>query len=115
MPTLIVQTNRELTRSEEADAARHGSRVVATLVDKDERWVMVSVRGGVTMTYGGSDAPCAYLELKSLGLAVEACEAVAEGLCVFVEQALGVPRDRVYVEMSAPDPRRFGWDGGTFG
>ncbi|PKQ14552.1 MAG: hypothetical protein CVT68_11310, partial [Actinobacteria bacterium HGW-Actinobacteria-8] len=41
-------------------------------------------------------------------------EAIAAGLCGFVEEALEVPPARVYIEMAAPDPALFGWNGSTF-
>jgi len=115
MPTLIIETNREVGRDAQREVVLAASALVAKVLGKDERWVMVSLRPGATMIHGGSDAPCAYLELKSLGLSVEACEPVAAALCAFAEGALGVPPERVYLEMSAPDPRFFGWNGGTFG
>lgn len=114
MPTLIIATNRALDRARQETVTARASALVAELLGKDERWVMVSVRAGEAMRYGGSDAPCAYLEVKSLGLAPEAGEAIAAGLCRFVEEALEVPPARVYIEMVAPDPALFGWNGGTF-
>ena len=103
-----------LDPSQSATLARRASARVGDLTGKDERWVMVTVRGGEAMLFGGSDEPCVYMELKSLGLEASEAEALSSGLCRFVVSALGVAAERVYVEMSSPDGALWGWNGSTF-
>lgn len=115
MPYFMIETNRPLDAARTAAVARRASARVAALVGKDERWVMVSVRPDTTMLFAGSDAPCAYLRLTSIGLAASDGEALSAALCRFAADELAVPEDRVYLELSGPDPALWGWNGGTFG
>ncbi len=115
MPTLIVKTNAEPTGRPREDLLRAASRAVAELLGKPERYVMVLVEPVPAMCFGGDTAPCAYLELKSLGLPEPRTVELSAALCTFVEQHLGVPKSRVYIEFASPPRHLFGFDGRTFG
>jgi hypothetical protein len=67
------------------------------------------------MCFAGDTAPCAYLELKSLGLPEQRTAELSAALCGFVEEHLGVPKSRVYIEFASPPRHLFGFDGRTFG
>lgn len=114
MPFANLVTSRPL------DAAACGrllprlSARVAALLGKPERWVMVTARGGARLLFGGSDAPAAYLELASLGLAEPATKALSAALCELLAAELEVPADRIYIQFVSPQPAFWGWDGDTF-
>jgi hypothetical protein len=40
---------------------------------------------------------------------------LSEVLCDAIAKALGVPRDRIYIEFTNADGALWGFDGGTFG
>lgn len=67
------------------------------------------------MSFGADTAPCAYLELKSLGLPEARTAELSAALCTLVEAQLGVPKARVYIEFASPPRHMFGFDGRTFG
>ena len=115
MPYLLIETNVPLSADRASGLAALASRRASELLGKDERWVMACVRGGAALVFGGTAAPCAYMELKSLGLSSDRAEALSAGLCELAKAELGVPPDRVYIEMGAPNPALWGWDGATFG
>lgn len=114
MPYLKIQTNQspdpEAGRALMADA----SALVADRLGKPERYVMVELQGTAPMLFAGTDAPLAYLELKSIGLPGSATAELSAALCELLEQKLGVPRDRVYVEFADAERHMWGWNGGTF-
>ncbi len=92
------------------------SRLLAKRFGKPERWVMTGLQANLTMTFGGSTAPAAYVEVKNVGkmspddtttLSGEICERLAAGL--------GVPRDRIYIEFADAAGYLWGWNGETFG
>ncbi|NBC13903.1 MAG: hypothetical protein GVY09_11270 [Gammaproteobacteria bacterium] len=115
MPTLIIKTNADLPPSPRDDLLKAASAAVAELLGKPEGYVMVLVEPVADMSFGADSAPCAYLELKSLGLPEDRTPALSAALCDFVERHLGVPKARVYIEFASPPRHLFGFDGRTFG
>lgn len=67
MPTLIIQTNAALADEKRQTALTAASTLVAVELGKPESYVMVILQTNADMRFAGSDAPLAYLELKSLG------------------------------------------------
>ena len=66
MPYLCIKTNQTLAPEPRRELLQEASRTVAQLLGKPERYVMVSIDDGREMLFAGSDAPLAYLELKSI-------------------------------------------------
>jgi phenylpyruvate tautomerase PptA (4-oxalocrotonate tautomerase family) len=114
MPLLKIQTNTPLDAGRKAALAASASRAVADMLGKPERYVMVSVEENPSMLFAGSDAPLAYLELKSIGLPVAGGEACSAALAALLAEQLDLPAERVYIEFADVPPDRWGWNGGTF-
>ena len=115
MPLLHLCTNLEMHAESELSAATAPSQKAAELLGKPERYVMVVVQGGQTMTFGGSTDACAYLQLKSLGLPEERTAKFSAALCEHIQQDLGIDSSRIYIEFSSPPRHMWGWDRSTFG
>jgi len=112
MPVLQITTN---TSIDDANAlAKQASSLVAGMLGKPESYVMVSVNGDAGLVFAGTNEPCALLMLKSLGLPESETPAYSETLCGFIEQQLGVPPARTYIEFVSPERHMFGWDNRTF-
>ncbi len=114
MPYLLINTNQQLDKAQEMALLSQCSQVIATMLGKPERYVMASIESGISMLFGGSDAPCAYLELKSLGLPEEKGAEYSQSLCELIGDALSIPADRIYIEFSSPARHLWGWNNGTF-
>ncbi|NIP71941.1 MAG: hypothetical protein GWO16_02425 [Gammaproteobacteria bacterium] len=114
MPYLQIQTNHSIEAEHRAVVLHGASGLVAEQLGKAERYVMVALRDAAPMLFAGSDAPAAYLELKSIGLPAEATARLSDALCEFMERELEIPRDRVYVEFADAPRHMWGWNGGTF-
>lgn len=114
MPYLMIRTPVELDPEARDRLLAEASRRVAELLGKREQYVMVAFEGGVPMRFAGSDEPCAYLELKSIGLEESRTAALSAGLCALVEAHLGVPPARTYIEFASAPRKLWGWNGGTF-
>ena len=114
MPYLKIQTNRPLAADAATALIADASRTVAEALGKPERYVMVALEPDRTMLFAGDDAPLAFLELKSIGLTEDQAPVLSDALCAVVDRALGVPKDRVFIEFAAVPRRLWGWNGGTF-
>lgn len=114
MPLLSIITNQPLAGTERAAALRHLSASVAEALGKPERYVMVSYRHNPDMLFAGTDAPLAYLELKSIGLPGDRTSELSAALTEAAQAQLGVAADRVYIEFADAARHMWGWNGGTF-
>lgn len=114
MPYLSINTNQVLEDSRRDELLRDASALVAEQLGKPERYVLVAWHHNPAMRFAGSDAPLAYLELKSIGLPADATGNLSAALCTFMGERLGVPADRVYVEFADAARHMWGWNGGTF-
>jgi len=114
MPYLKIQTNTDIDADTGKALMTKASRLTAEQLGKPERYVMVDLDAGRPMLFAGSDAPLAYLELKSIGLPETATAALSAALADLMHAELGVPRDRVYVEFADAARHMWGWNGATF-
>ena len=113
MPLLRIETNVALPADPDAVTARL-STAVAEWLNKPEGYVMVALGHNPHMRFGGSTAPLAYCELKSIGLPEGLTRELSRKLCDALQAELGVEPARVYIEF-ADAPRHFwGTNGTTF-
>jgi phenylpyruvate tautomerase PptA (4-oxalocrotonate tautomerase family) len=84
------------------------------MLGKPERYVMVRLEHNPHMLFAGSDAPLAYLELKSIGLPGERTADYSRDLSELIGKQLQIPSDRVYIEFSDAARHLWGWNGATF-
>jgi len=114
MPYLRIQTNLEHSEAKKNAILPLASNVVSKELGKPENYVMVCFAPPQPMMFAGSDDPCAYLELKSIGLPEAKTKHLSSVLCRLMETELGVAADRVYVEFTDAARGMWGWNGGTF-
>lgn len=114
MPYLKIETNKRLDEAAAQALLKKSSAVTATLLGKPEKWIMVSICPGAAMMFDGSTELSAYVELKSISLTQEACGELSKSLCDFLNTALGISPERVYIEFWNINGKMFGWNGGTF-
>lgn len=118
MPLLSVKTSISSPEATQVTALlKQLSKQVAHHLGKPESYVMTSFAAGVPMTFGGTgDQPVAYLELKSVGtLSPASTQTMSAELCRIIEQQLGVPPGRTYIEFAGCEGYLWGWNGRTFG
>jgi phenylpyruvate tautomerase len=114
MPYLKVQTNKPTDDSVRGALMTELSAAVASGLGKPERYVMVAIDPALPMVFAGTDEPCAYLELKSIGLPQSQTAALSESLCDIIGTALGITPDRIYIEFADAPRAMWGWNRGTF-
>lgn len=113
MPYLKIQTNLPLTKPAQAHIMRAASTLVAKELAKPVEMVMIALQPDTPMLFAGSDAPVAFLELKSIGLPGPKTKQLSQVLCRLLEEHLGIARDRVYVKFIDVQRGMWGWQGDT--
>jgi len=114
MPFLRVQINTELATPRAKALAAQASALVAEQLGKPERYVMTSVEHNPAMQFAGTDAPLAYLELKSIGLPESDTADASRALCQLVARETGIDPERIYIEFTDAPRKMWGWNNGTF-
>lgn len=114
MPYLKIETNCTMDAAQEDKLIQLASKKVAEGLGKPERYVMVRISSGNRMLFSGTDAPLAYLELKSIGLPDSATSKLSKMLCGLMQEHLDIHPDRVYIEFTNAERHMWGWNGGTF-
>jgi phenylpyruvate tautomerase PptA (4-oxalocrotonate tautomerase family) len=115
MPYFSIQTSSHLDASATADLTKKASIFAAELLGKPEAYVLAAVSPGTAMTFAGSDAPSAFVEVKSIGLPEAQCSSFADKISTFVHTELGIASGRVFIDFRDLPPTRFAWNGKTFG
>lgn len=114
MPYLRIQTNVSPRAGDVATVVKTLSAAVADMLGKSENYVMVALETDIVMTFAGSDAPAAYVELKSLNLPEDNTAAYSATLCERISAQLDVPPDRIYISFSSPARHLWGWNNKVF-
>ena len=114
MPYLKIQTNRQIAENAKLEILKRASVLVSKNLGKPEKYVMVCMDPFEPMMFAGSNSPCAYLELKSIGLPESKTEALSKVLCQLMLDELKIPSERVYIEFANAKDSMWGWDSGTF-
>jgi phenylpyruvate tautomerase PptA (4-oxalocrotonate tautomerase family) len=116
MPLIKISTSAELPSPEKADALlKELSALLAKRFGKPEKYLMTSLAPRTRMTFGGSTAPACYVEIKNIGaISPETSSAISADVCARLSAALGVPADRIYIELADVPAHLWGWNGDTF-
>lgn len=116
MPLIKVQTSiSSPDQAQVENLLKDLSARLASHLGKPESYVMTAFTADVPMTFAGTTDPACYLEIKSVGTMGDKTKAMSQDFCTQVESALGVPKNRVYIEFADANGAMWGWNGGTFG
>lgn len=114
MPLVSITTNSPEFGASQARLVAALSKATAAMLGKSERFVMVKADFQSAMSFGGSNAPLAYVELKSIGLPENKTKELSVELCRVIADELKVFPDRIYIEFSDAPRHLWGWNSGTF-
>jgi phenylpyruvate tautomerase PptA (4-oxalocrotonate tautomerase family) len=117
MPLIHIVTSAPPPAPAQCDALLGSlSRCLAEQFGKPETWVMTCLSPQAQMTFGGTRAPCAYVEVKNIGQLEPAhSERLSGALCKQLASGLGLDEQRIYIEFTNAVGHLWGWNGGTFG
>lgn len=117
MPLIKVQTSVADVEKSDAEALLKSlSSALAKHLGKPESYVMTALESGTLMTFAGTLDPVCYIEIKSVGtMKPEQTKAMSQDFCQKINQALGIDKNRVYIEFADAKGYMWGWNGSTFG
>jgi len=115
MPYLLIQTNAEIAGDAQDALLKEASTMLATHLAKPVGYMMAGIAPKHRMIFAGSDAPTAFLILKSIGLPETKLKALSAALCGLVSEHTDIPPKRIYIEFVDVSAKYWGHNGGTFG
>ena len=114
MPFLLVKTNVPLDHTTSSAIMHQATIVISQATGKPKNYIMVNVCGGENLMFADKLDPCAYMEMKSVGMTAEQIPVLSANLTKMLEDKLNMPPNRVYIEFAAVPGRMWGYNGGTF-
>ncbi|KAJ3696257.1 hypothetical protein LUZ60_001634 [Juncus effusus] len=115
MPTLNLRMNVPIDAVTSSDILKDCSRAVAKIIGKPESYVMVSLNGGVPMSFAGTEEPAAYGEVISIGgLGPSVNPKLSSALAEILESKLSIDSSRFYIKFYDVQRSYFGFNGSTF-
>ena len=116
MPLIKVQTSiAPPAPSEVSTLLKALSSSLAKHLGKPESYVMTAFEPNVSMTFGGTTEPVCYIEIKSIGtMNPTQTQTMSQDFCQKIQQAIGVPANRTYIEFADAKGSMWGWNGSTF-
>ncbi|MEH2165855.1 MAG: phenylpyruvate tautomerase MIF-related protein [Nostoc sp.] len=117
MPLIKVQTSASSPEKAEIESMLLNlSAKLAKHLGKPESYVMTAFEPGISMTFAGNTDPVCYIEIKSVGtMKPEQTAAMSQDFCQQINQTLGVPKNRIYIEFADAKGAMWGWNSTTFG
>ncbi|MFB2834298.1 phenylpyruvate tautomerase MIF-related protein [Floridanema evergladense] len=117
MPLIKVQTSVTAPEKAEVESLlKTLSSGLAKHLGKPESYVMTAFEPNVPMTFAGTTDPVCYIEIKSIGTMSPAqTKSMSQDFCQQINQTLGVPANRIYIEFADAKGAMWGWNSSTFG
>ncbi len=115
MPLLKLETTVVLPEERRKALLAALSRLVAETIGKPEQYVMVAV-SQAAIQMSGSAGEAAFVDVRSIGgLGGEVNRRLSQKVCSLLNESLGVPPNRVYLNFTDVPAADWGWKGNTFG
>ena len=111
MPLLNISTNKKI--QDEKIFLSKSSDFISSLLNKPENFVMVKLTDSLQMYFSGTNEPCCFIEIKSIG-SIEPSK-MSKPICDFFSNELEIPTKRIYIFFQNVDSSMWAWNSRTFG
>jgi len=111
VPLLNISTNKEI-KNEQMFLAK-SSAFISSLLNKPENFVMVKLSDSLQMLFAGTNEPCCFIEIKSIG-SIESSK-MSKPICEFFSNEMEISIERIYIFFQNVDSGMWAWNSRTFG
>ncbi|KAG6590826.1 ATLS1-like light-inducible protein [Phytophthora cinnamomi] len=116
MPFVHVSSNVPKASVDVPAALRALSKALSAALGKPEAYLMVQLDLDTPMLFQASDAPCAFIHIRSIGrIGPDLNPKTAAALTATAAEALKLPADRVFLNLDDVDAGNWAMAGNTFG
>ena len=113
MPLIQVNTSSKSVVENDDLLQKDISKMVADLTRKPENFVMTMIQTDTKMTFAGSDEPCCFIKVKSIGSLDPS--SMSNSLCELIASRTNINTNRIYIEFIDVKASNWGFNGSTFG
>ena len=115
MPLLTLRTNVSLDSDKATSLLKVCSAELASQLGKPEHYVLTMYQPAEAMTMSGTTDPACLIEVRSVGsISPDQARSMSAAFGRLVEEHIGVPTDRTYLQFEGVDGALWGYDGRTF-
>ena len=115
MPLLKLETTVVLTDDQRKALLSSLSRILAETTGKPEDYVMITLSQSAILM-SGKTGDAAFVDVRGLGgLSGDVNQRLSQKVCRLLNESLGVPQDRIYLNFTELEASNWGWKGNTFG
>ena len=115
MPLLKLETTVAFSAEKKQALLASLSQIVAGTIGKPEQYVMVVI-SPAAMLVSGKPGEAAFVDVRSIGGLSDAVNRqLSQKICNLLNESLGVPPDRIYLNFADVPAGNWGWNGDTFG
>ena len=111
MPLLSISTNTKIKN--EQILLANSLDFISSLTGKPKNFIMIKLTDSLSMNFAGTDEPCAFIEIKSIGSLVPS--KMSKPSCEFFSSELEIPKERIYIFFQDVDSKNWAWNSKTFG
>ena len=112
MPFIQIDTSTKSVINDDSLQSKI-SKKVADLTRKPESYVMTIIKTNCKMTFAGSDEPCCFIKLKSIGSLNPSF--MSKCLCELISSKTNIKANRIYIEFVDVEASNWGYNNSTFG
>ena len=113
MPFIQINTSSKTVLENEDLLQKDISKLVADLTGKPENYVMTMIQLDNRMTFAGSDEPCCFVKIKSIGSLNPS--SMSRPFCELISSKTNININRIYIEFIDVKASNWGFNGSTFG
>ncbi|SRR6266446_3778715 len=115
MPLLKLETTVAVSEEKRKSLLASLSKTVAETIGKPEQYVMVAA-SQAAMAMSGDPGEAAFVDVRSIGgLTGDVNRKLSQKVCKLLNDSLGVPQNRIYLNFTDVEASNWGWNGSTFG
>jgi len=113
MPLIQVNTSSKSIVENDYLFQKEISKMVSDLTGKPENYVMTMIQKDLKMTFAGSDEPCCFIKVKSIGSLSPS--SMSKSLCELIASKTNINTNRIYIEFIDVKASNWGFNSSTFG
>tara|TARA_B100000214_G_C23769032_1_gene535865 strand:- start:178 stop:519 length:342 start_codon:yes stop_codon:yes gene_type:complete len=113
MPFIQINTSSKSVLEDYDLLQKDISKMVSDLTGKPENYVMTMIQIDTKMTFAGSDEPCCFIKVKSIGSLKPST--MSKSLCELISSRTNINTSRIYIEFIDVKASHWGFNGSTFG
>ena len=113
MPFIQINTSSNSVVENDDLLQKDISKMIANLTGKPESYVMTMIQLDTRMTFAGSDEPCCFIKVKSIGSLEPTL--MSKSFCDLIASRTNINTNRIYIEFKDVEASNWGFNGSTFG